>query len=507
MLAELHIAGKADGMRPRLFRRAFGVLTVALAIATAACQPSNEGNFDVTVIGETPRLVDPTSAPVNPGSAVLLANAAQGLVRFDAQGQIEPGLAERWNVSNDGLSYIFRLSSGEWQGGGKITAEQVARLLRRQLASASTNQIKDTLGVVDEIVAMTDRVIEIRLRAPRSNLLQLLAQPDFALVRSGHGGGPFTPEANDGERGGVQLTRRVIGAEEEEIRRETVLLTGSTAPAAINAFIDSRTDLVLGGTFVDLPQAMRANLPRRALQFDPVAGLFGLVPIRPSGPLAEREVRQLLAQAIDRDALLAEFKVPGLLPRATILEAGLEGVPQPVAPAWMAQPIGDRRPDLIIAADRLFGSVERPTLRVALPEGRGADLLLRRLSSDWGLLGLKVERAPSLRSADLVLIDEVAPSTSPAWYLRRFRCGVAPICDFEVDELLGGARETLIPAQRNALLGQAAARVDELQLFIPIAAPIRWSLVGNRVVGFAGNRFGRHTLTGLGEKLSRETGD
>jgi peptide/nickel transport system substrate-binding protein len=202
--------------------------------------------------------------------------------------------------------------------------------------------------------------------------------------------------------------------------------------------------------------------------------------------------------------LLAAFDVPGLLPRATVLELGLDGLANPAAPPWMATPIGDRRPDLILEADRLFGSIDRPTLRIHLPEGPGADLLLRRLSAVWGLLGLKVERAPSLRSADLVLIDEVAPSTSPAWFLRRFRCGVAAICDNEVDELLGGARETLIPAQRNALFAAASQRIDELQLFLPIAAPIRWSLVGSRVEGFAGNRFGRHTLTGLGDKPSRE---
>ena len=491
-------------MRSHVTRRAFGLLLTALALTAAGCQKSQEGEFDVVVIGGQPRLVDSADAPPSPSDAVLLANAAQGLVRFDARGQVEPGLAERWNVSDDGLSYIFRLANAEWQGGGKLTASQVARILRRQMAVTSKNPVRDTLGVVDNVVAMTDRVLEIRLRAPRSNLLQLLAQPEFALVRSGHGSGPFTPEANEGERGGLLLKRGIVNTDEEEVRREEVTLNGVTAAAAVNAFIDGKADLVLGGTFNDLPLVRRSGLPRRALQFDPVAGLFGLIITRAAGPLEDEELRRLLAQAIDRDALLAQFEVPGLLPRATILEGGLEGLADPAAPPWMATPIGDRRPDLIIAADRLFGSVERPTLRILLPEGQGGDLLLRRLSTDWGLLGIKVERAPSARSADLVLIDEVAPSTSPAWFLRRFRCGVSAVCDEEVDELLTGARETLIPAQRNALLAQAAQRIDELQLFLPIAAPIRWSLVGSRVEGFAGNRFGRHTLTGLGEKPGRQ---
>ena len=29
-------------------------------------------------------------------------------------GNIVAGLAERWNVSDDGLSYIFRIASTEW---------------------------------------------------------------------------------------------------------------------------------------------------------------------------------------------------------------------------------------------------------------------------------------------------------------------------------------------------------------------------------------------------------
>ena len=44
---------------------------------------------------------------------------------------------------------------------------------------------------------------------------------------------------------------------------------------------------------------------------------------------------------------------------------------------------------------------------------------------------------------------------------------------------------------------QAAARIDDAQLFIPITAPVRWSLVSARVQNFAGNRYARHTLTDL----------
>jgi peptide/nickel transport system substrate-binding protein len=103
-------------------------------------------------------------------------------------------------------------------------------------------------------------------------------------------------------------------------------------------------------------------------------------------------------------------------------------------------------------------------------------------------------------TSDLKLVDAVAPSNSAAWFLRQFRCQFVPVCDQQADELLDGARDTLVPAQRYALLAQAAARIDGTQLFIPLAAPVRWSLVSTRIQSFAGNRYARHTLTGLEQK-------
>ena len=51
-------------------------------------------------------------------------------------------------------------------------------------------------------------------------------------------------------------------------------------------------------------------------------------------------------------------------------------------------------------------------------------------------------------------------------------------------------------AQRNALFADAERLIREQTLFLPIAAPVRWSLV-RALPGFAENRFARHTLTDL----------
>jgi peptide/nickel transport system substrate-binding protein len=480
------------------------LLVVAIAAIPTACRRQPQGALKAVVIGSEPKLRDPSLGPLPPADAVLLENVAQGLVSFDANGNIVGGLAERWNVSDDGLSYIFRLAPANWPDGKKITAQQVARLLKRQLADRSQNPMKDSLGAVEDIVAMTDRVIEIRLLAPRPNLLSLLAQPELAILRGNAGTGPFQLAPGGGAGGELRLSREIAENDEEEPRHEQVLLAGENVQNAIGEFDLGKSDLVLGGTFVDLPFAQHAKLPSGALRFDPASGLFGLIPAHGGAPFDDPNVRHLLAQALDRGNFVYALGVPGLAARATLLEPGLDGIATPVQPPWFAAPLSDRLALLHAQSDRQFGK-HKPIIRVALPDGPGADLLFQELVRDWGAIGLTVERAQVGATADLMLIDQIAPSTSSSWFVRQFRCGAVAICDDQADALMEGARQNPVPQQRYALLAQAAARIDDAQLFIPIAAPVRWSLASGRVQGFAGNRYARHTLTGLEQQAG--TGD
>ena len=481
-------------------RHLLAVLAMSvLALAVPACREQTEGPTRVVVIGDPPRMADPAKGPLSPSDAVLVGNVAQGLVRFDASGNIVGGLAERWNVSDDGLSYIFRLAADKWSDGTKITAQQVARILKRTTGPRSQNALKDTLGAVEDIVAMTDRVIEIRLTAPRPNLLALLAQPDLAVLRNGRGSGPFSASP-DKAAGEIRLTRSVLSEDDAPVIKEQVLLRGAPVADAVRAFADGKADLVLGGRFTDLPPLRGVKLPRNSLQFDPASGLFGLVPVRAGGSFDKPEIRRLLSQAIDRDLFLTALAVPGLTGRVTVLEPGLDGMPPPTMPLWASTPLAERLPALRTSIDALFPDAEKPTIRVALPQGPGGELLMRTLVRSWGSLGFTVERAASDATADFRLIDEVAPSASPAWFLRAFHCNAAAVCDPEIDDLLAAARQASAPQQRYALLQQAAAKIDDAQLFIPITAPVRWSLVSRRIEGFAGNRFAIHTLTDLEQR-------
>ena len=493
-------------------RPALTLMLAMSALSVASCNRGAGGATAVVVIGDDqPKLGDPLKPPAGTAAAVLRLAIAQGLVRFDPSGQIEPGLAERWNVSDDGLSYIFRLSTGEWPDGRKIVAKDIARQLTREMKAGDDDSVRDSLGAVSEIVAMTDRVIEIRLISPRPNLLTLLAQPEFPLIRDGAGTGPFhirEPKTKpaDAIEPSIALRRRLPGIDGDEGEKQDVTLAAMPAAKAIAAFVDDRAAVVLGGTVNDLPLATGAKLPRGTLRFDPAAGLFGLVPARADGIAGDTATRRLLAQALDRGALIAQLAVPGLVPRATLLQDGLAGIGTLPQPAWLTQPAIGRRPSLLADAAQLqpakkAGAPAEPRkILVALPDGPGADIILARLQADWGPIGFQVARAGKRDRPDIRWVDEVAPSDSPAWFLRHFRCGSTPVCLHDADALLDQARIAVFAVQRAALFGEVARMMDAEQLFIPVAAPIRWSLVDKSAPGFVENRYARHTLAGLGLK-------
>jgi oligopeptide transport system substrate-binding protein len=469
------------------------LLTTALAalLLAAGCTPRDVGPIAVSAIGAPPRLVNPSREPLDAASAYLLQTTAQGLVRFDADGDITQGLAQSWIISDDGLRYTFRLARAKWPDGTPITADQVVARLKAVAAPSSPNPLKPAMGAVEEVVGMTDEVLEIGLKAPRPNFLQLLAQPELAILRNGAGGGPFLVARQMG--GTLRLSPPRPDEDSDARPPPDVLLRGEPAGIAIARFERKQAGLVLGGTAGDLPLARAARLPGGAsLAFDPVDGLFGLAfAPAPAGPLAAAEVRQALSMAIDRGAIVAALAVPNLRARESLLPAGVEGIAAPASPNWTAGTTAMRR---ALAQRTLAAQLKgaKLHLRVALPEGVGYRVLFAILRRDWAAVGVTVERIGPSAPADLRLVDEMAPASLASWYLRHFVCGAGLVCDDAADQALETARMAPNQEARRAALSEADRILAGDAPFIAIAAPVRWSLVAPRLTGFRPNPFGRH---------------
>ncbi|MEA3031268.1 MAG: peptide/nickel transport system substrate-binding protein [Sphingomonadales bacterium] len=467
---------------------------IAASFFLAGCGRPESGPVRVSAIGGPARLANPNLEPLDPPAAFLTEALAQGLVRFDAAGEIEPALAQSWVVSDDALRYTFRIRRTQWADGSPVTATQVAARLRAALSRASRNPFKPVLGAVENIVAMTDFVLEISLRGPRPNFLQLLAHPEMAVMQNGVGTGPY--RLSDAGAAGVRL--RLPRPEEEEAPAGTpdILLRGEPTARAVARFAAGEADLVLGGTAGDLALARAADLPAARTVFDPVGGMFGLVFAGGPGPLADAGVRDALSMAIDRDALAVALAAPRLSPRITLVAPGVQEAPAPVQPGWAAAPLPERR-DAAARAIAALGLEAPVRLRVAMPAGPGYALTFAHLRRDWRMIGVESERVPLGAPADLILIDQVAPANLASWYLRHFTCDASAVCDAAADEALLAARLAPRTADRQAQFAIAERILTELVPFIPLTAPVRWSLVSPRLTGFRPNSFARHPAIDL----------
>lgn len=469
-------------------RRA-SLIGVAAALALTACDEPETGPVAVSATGAPPRLVNPNLQPLDAASAFLVEATAQGLVRFDAAGEIEPALAQSWIVSDDGLRYTFRIRRLRWPDGAPVTAEQVAARLRAAASRASRNPLKPVLAAIAEVEAMTDQVLEISLHGPRPNLLQLLAQPEMAILVDERGTGPYRIDAS--EAGAVRLAiPRGEDDEEPAPPGRDIALRGERTAFAVARFAEGEADLVSGGTVGDLSLARRASLPDEQLLYDPVSGMFGLAfTAAEDGPLADPAVRSAISMAVDRQTLVAAIGVPGLRPRTALAPPIVDELPRPALPDWAPAPAPMRRE----LAMRVTGRLAEPLrLRVAMPDGPGYRIVFALLRRDWRLVGIEAERVPARAPADLRLIDAVAPAMLASWYLRHFTCDTDRACDPAADQALEAARLARSQAERQAQLAVADRILTDLSVFIPLTSPVRWSLVSPRLTGFRPNPFARH---------------
>lgn len=471
-------------------------------VALAGCQDSQVGPVVVSVIGAQKDLVEPLKNSLSPPSKLILEATAQGLVAFDESGGIVPALAQRWIVEDEGRSYIFRLRRARWPDGSRIDAKEVAELLKSRIrANLSLDPLGD-LDVVAEVVPMTGEVIEVRLAAARPTFLQLLAQPQMAILSRDGGTGPYRKE----KRGAAWFLKPVEdpmavhdGDTPPEVPSwQNRVLRAERAAKAIARFRFGLSQLVLGGRFTDLPLLAKSGVDKNAVHVDPVQGLFGLAITGDGTFLDDQSVREALSMAIEREKLPAAFALGGWGITDAILPQQLDLPGQPSTPRWHDMAMDDRRSaaaDAITRWRTAHGTP--PVLRIALPEGAGAKVMFGLIASDLGRIGVAARQVRLDEDADLRLIDEVAAYDSAVWYLGRISCARKVHCDPAAEAKLNEVGLATAEDARIASLGEAEALVTAHAGYIPLAAPVRWSLAARLLNGFTSSPRARHPLNHL----------
>lgn len=300
-------------------------------------------------VAETPTL-DPAIAFSSDG-LLFVRNVYEGLLEYaPASTELRPGLAESWEVSDDGLTYTFALRSGvTFHDGSELDADDVVASLERV---RTVNQGPASLmGGIDTITAADAATVEVTLTGPDRFFLGILpklaitssetieANGDEWFATAENGTGPYQLERWDRNQAINLVAYDGYWQEfEEGTPTEVVLRVDPDVSTAMQ---------LLGSGEIDM---MGAVGPDEAIQAQSMSGVtvveqqsfeVRMLPIDVTqAPLDDVRVRQAISLAFDYQAMVDFFSGFGAIPQGP-LPAGL--LPEGYDAQPMAQDLDQAR--------------------------------------------------------------------------------------------------------------------------------------------------------------------
>jgi peptide/nickel transport system substrate-binding protein len=306
-------------MTTMLHRSATVAAIAAFALALAACNPNQDddgGNPDEEpfIVARTADIDgrDPATATAFQ-TVQTLGIVYDTLIETDDEGELEPGLATEWEVSDDGRSVTLTLREGvTFHNGAELTAEDAKATLDRVLDPDTGSVVASNLGNVEEVVAEDDTTLVIQLAQPDTALLNVLTLGGTAILdaddiaegtvgREVNGTGPFRWESwEQGERVTLSANEDYWG---DAVSLQTVELR--VIPDESSILSGMRAGSFQLGVVTDPSVANQAGEDVE-VQSQPTLSYHALQLNAARGPLQDVRVRQAIACAIDRDQVVQQ---------------------------------------------------------------------------------------------------------------------------------------------------------------------------------------------------------
>lgn len=332
------------------------LLSTVVLLALCACGPGQSnvqtGNADQELyigIGTEPEGLDPHLVTGVTEHYVLLS-LLEGLTTVHPKTlEIEPGVAERWEVSDDGLQYTFYLDpEARWSNGDPVTSGDFLFSFERILTPAlgapyaymlysiknaeafNKGELQDFAEV--GVKAPDPRTLTFKLAAPTPYFLSLSTHytwwpvhPPSVLAHGGMtdriskwtkpgnfvGNGPFALETWRLNHS-IQVTKNAHYRDAESVRLNGIHFLPISMDTEERAF---RADQLHITSTVPIPRIdwYRKNAPDR-MHFDTYLGVYYYLLNTAREPLDDPRVRKALAYAIDREALTEHVLKAGQQP-------------------------------------------------------------------------------------------------------------------------------------------------------------------------------------------------
>lgn len=164
------------------------LLAAALSQSAMAEMVFNRGN------GEEPESLDPQIAN-GVSSGNIIHDMFTGLTENAPDGKVIPGVAESWDISDDGLTYTFHLRHSNWSNDEPVTAKDFVYAWQRAVDPKTASEYAFFLYPVENgqaiaqgkmppdklgITALDDYTLKVQLSHPTPYFLSILSQPTTA---------------------------------------------------------------------------------------------------------------------------------------------------------------------------------------------------------------------------------------------------------------------------------------------------------------------------------------
>ncbi|WP_372571460.1 peptide ABC transporter substrate-binding protein [Ruegeria jejuensis] len=268
--------------------------------------------------------------------AHILRDLYEGLVIYNEKAEVVPGVAEEWEVTDDGLVYTFKLrEDAQWSNGDPVTAGDFVFSLRRIMTPETGAKYANILYPIQNAEAINkgevepselgakaldDKTLEITLAQATPFFIELLTHQTGLPLHPGtveaHGA-DFVQPGNMVSNGAYTLSENILN-------NKVVLTKNPNFHDAANVAIDQVNFL----PFEDRATCVRAweagevhscdDLPAEDLErlksahgdatrITPYLGTYYYALNHEDEVLADPEVRQALSMAIDREFLADEI--------------------------------------------------------------------------------------------------------------------------------------------------------------------------------------------------------